>query len=173
MSIHAKFQAGSMFPQFSWPSAGGDHVAPATNPGWGLLVIYRGRHCPLCKGYLAELERLKQEFAALGIAVWALSADPVERAQADAMEHGWTFPVLAGLGVEQMRQLGLYMSAPRSPQETDRNFAEPAVFVLNPEGRVQVVELSNAPFVRPDLEDLLGGLRFIIARNYPVRGTAD
>ena len=65
------------------------------------------------------------------------------------------------------------MSSPRSPNETDRNFAEPAIFVLNPQGRVQIVDLSNAPFVRPDLKALLGGLRYITANDYPVRGTAD
>lgn len=172
MSIRNKFSAGDMFPSFSWPSASGGQVTPSANQGWGLVVIYRGKHCPLCKLYLAELEKLKDEYAALGVAIWALSADPIERAQADAMEHGWTFPLLASLGEEQMRQLGLYMSTPRSDAETDRNFAEPAIFVLNPQGRVQVVDLSNAPFARPDLKALLNGLRFIMANDYPVRGTA-
>lgn len=173
MSIPAKFSAGDVFPAFAWPLAAGGHATPADVEGWRLIVIYRGRHCPLCKQYLAELERLKDEYAAAGIAVWALSADPVERAQEDAMEHGWTFPLLAGLGEAQMRQLGLYMSAPRSPSETDRNFSEPALFVINSENRVQIIDLSNAPFVRPDLKALLGGLRYIMANDYPVRGTAD
>ncbi|MDE2570270.1 MAG: AhpC/TSA family protein [Sphingomonadales bacterium] len=173
MSIRGKFSIGEMFPSFSWPLASGGRVTPAANPGWGLIVIYRGKHCPLCKRYLAELEKLKDEFASLGVAIWALSADPIERAQADAVEHGWTFPVLADLGEGQMRQLGLYMSTPRTDAETDRNFAEPAIFVLNPRGRVQVVDLSNAAFVRPDLKAVLNGLRFIIANTYPARGTAD
>lgn len=173
MSIRSKFSAGDMFPSFGWPSASGGQVAPSANQSWGLLVIYRGKHCPLCKLYLAELEKLKDEFTSLGVAIWALSADPIERAQADAMEQGWTFPLLAGLGEEQMRQLGLYMSIPRSNAETDRNFAEPAIFVLTPQGRVQIVDLSNAPFVRPDLKGLLNGLRFIMANEYPVRGTAE
>ena len=173
MGIQAKFTAGDLFPSFTWPSAAGGQVTPAETEGWRLIVIYRGKHCPLCKQYLATLEGLKDDFLAAGISVWALSADPVERAQEDAMAHGWTFPLLASLGEEQMRQLGLYMSSPRSPNETDRNFAEPAIFVLNPQGRVQIVDLSNAPFVRPDLKALLGGLRYIMANDYPVRGTAD
>lgn len=173
MGIQAKFTAGDLFPPFTWPSAAGGQVTPAESEGWRLIVIYRGKHCPLCKQYLATLEGLKDDFVAAGISVWALSADPVERAQEDAMAHGWTFPLLAGLGEEQMRQLGLYMSSPRSPNETDRNFAEPAIFVLNSQGRVQIVDLSNAPFVRPDLKALLGGLRYIMTNDYPVRGTAD
>lgn len=173
MSIQSKFSAGDLFPSFSWPSASGGQVTPADTEGWRLIVIYRGKHCPLCKQYLATLERLKADFEAAGISVWALSSDPVERAQEDAMAQGWTFSLLTGLSEEQMRQLGLYMSSPRSPEETDRMFAEPAIFVLNSQGRVQIVDLSNAPFARPDLKALLGGLRYIIANDYPVRGTAD
>ena len=39
--------------------------------------------------------------------------------------------------------------------------------------QVQVTDISNAPFARPDLKTLLGGLRFIRnpENNYPIRGT--
>ena len=33
-----------------------------------------------------------------------------------------------------MQALGLYVSTPRSPQETDRPFAEPGLFLINPDG---------------------------------------
>lgn len=116
MSIPGKFSKRVMcFPLSPGHRRQADRLLLRMPRGWRLIVIYRGKHCPLCKQYLGELEKLKDEFAAAGIAVWALSADPVERAQEDAMMHGWTFPLLAGLGEEQMRQLGLYMSAPRSP----------------------------------------------------------
>ena len=72
---------------------------------------------------------------------------------------------------DQMRALGLYISEPRSAQETDRPFAEPGLFVVNPEGNVQIVEISNAPFARPDLAGILHGIKVIQERNYPVRGT--
>ncbi|MFD0391286.1 hypothetical protein ACFQ4K_31090 [Tistrella bauzanensis] len=71
-----------------------------------------------------------------------------------------------------MRGLGLYVSAPRSAQETDRPFAEPGVFVINPDGAVQIVDISNAPFARPDLAALLRGISFVQAKSYPIRGTA-
>ncbi|WP_206020088.1 hypothetical protein [Pseudomaricurvus alkylphenolicus] len=40
-------------------------------------------------------------------------------------------------------------------------------------GKVQLVDISNAPFVRPDLQSLVKGLAFIRnpENNYPVRGT--
>jgi hypothetical protein len=71
-----------------------------------------------------------------------------------------------------MHRLGIYISEPRSPEETDRPFAEPGLFVVNPEGTLQVVDISNAPFARPDLASLLKGLQFVQAKHYPVRGTA-
>jgi hypothetical protein len=71
-----------------------------------------------------------------------------------------------------MRTLGVYISSPRSPDETDREFAEPATFVINPNGNVQIVDVSNAPFSRPDLKGLLEGLRCVNANGYPVRGIA-
>lgn len=75
------------------------------------------------------------------------------------------------LSVAQMLELGLYVSEPRSPQKTDRAFAEPAVFVINDKGTVHVADISNAPFSRPDLGGLLNGLNFIRKNDYPIGGT--
>jgi len=83
-----------------------------------------------------------------------------------------TFPLAYGVTVEQMYNLGLYISDPRSPQEMDHAFAEPAVFVVNSEGQIQVIDISNIPFVRPELQALVNGLGCIInpENNYLVRG---
>lgn len=170
MSIPSKFEAGAIFPDFTWNSVAGEAVTPASGTGWRLLVIYRGKHCPLCKQYLTKLDGMQKDFAAAGIAVWALSSDPLQRAKDEASENGWTLPVLAELSQEEMGTLGLYISSPRSSDETDRNFAEPATFVINPEGNVQIVDVSNAPFARPDPKGLLDGIRFVKTKDYPVRG---
>ena len=105
------------------------------------------------------------------LTVATVSADPQEKAQADVAEFGWRFPVGYDLTVEQMRLLGLYISEPRSATETDRPFAEPGLFVINPEGNVQIIDISNAPFSRPDLSGILRGIKLIQERNYPIRGT--
>ena len=164
-----RLPAASPFPALTWSRTDGGSLNPAAMEGWRLLVIYRGAHC---RSYLKTLERLQAGFAEAGIAVAALSSDPGERASKEASEEGWTFPVGYDLSQAEMRQLGLYVSSPRSPEETDRNFAEPGLFVINPEGAIQIVDVSNAPFARPDLEGLLNGLKFIIAKDYPIRGTA-
>lgn len=164
--------AGSPFPALEWHQTDGGTLAPASMDGWRLLVVYRGAHCPLCRKYLKTLEALQSDFAEAGIAVAALSADPRDRAIQEASEEGWTFPVGYALTPEQMRTLRLYVSSPRSAEETDLDFAEPGLFVINPQGAIQIIDVSNAPFARPDLEGLLNGLKFIIDKDYPIRGTA-
>jgi len=167
----ARIAAGSLFPAMSWPTVDGGTLDPSRQTGWRMLVVYRGRHCPLCKRYFKSLDTLLPEYQAAEISVAAVSADPYEKARADVEAEGWRFPVGYGLSIEQMRTLGLYVSTPRSEQETDRPFAEPAVLVVNPEGCVQIVDVSNAPFARPDLGALLAGVKFVREKNYPVRGT--
>lgn len=168
----SRMTAGSSFPAMEWPAVGGGRVDPAKGDGWQLLVIYRGKHCPLCKKYLATLNGMLGAFKAANIDVAVLSTDSLEKARTEAEECCWNFPVGYDLTVEQAKQLGLYVSSPRSPQETDQPFAEPGIFVINPNGQVQIVDVSNAPFTRPDLQSLLEGLCFVIENNYPVRGTA-
>lgn len=72
-----------------------------------------------------------------------------------------------------MKELGVYISHPRSAQETDHLFPEPGLFIINDKGQVQVVDISNNPFVRPALNQLVSGLAWIKnpENNYPIRGT--
>jgi peroxiredoxin len=41
-----------------------------------LIFVYRGLHCPICKGYLTELEGKLAEFTQTGIEVVVISGDP-------------------------------------------------------------------------------------------------
>lgn len=46
---------------------------------------------------------------------------------------------------------------PRNIRETDQPFPEPALFLLNPDGEVVIIDYSNSPFARPDLRILVEG----------------
>jgi hypothetical protein len=75
-----------------------------------------------------------------------------------------------------MKTFEVYISTPRSEKGTDHNFAEQGVFFDNYRNWVDnfhVVDLSNTPFVRPELKQLASGLKWIInpVNNYPIRGT--
>jgi peroxiredoxin len=173
MPMSSKIQAGSDFPILTLPKAGGGEIKIGGAGGWRMLVVYRGKHCPQCRRYLKGLGGLLEGYAAAGVSVTVASGDPKEKAEAEIVEEGWQFPVGYGLTPEQMRTLGLYISNPRSPEETDRQFPEPGLFVVNPDGKVQIVDISNAPWSRPDLTNILNGVKTIQERNYPIRGTAD
>lgn len=139
--------------------------------GWRALIVYRGAHCPICKKYLAGIEALKTKYAEAGVEIVAVSADDAERAKPFIEECGFTSPVGVGLTVDQMKALGVYVSEPRSAEEAPAPFAEPALFVTNGEGVLQIVDKSNAPFARPDMESVLNGIGFIQSKGYPIRGT--
>ena len=55
--------------------------------------------------------------------------------------------------------------------EADGIFAEPGVFVIRPDGSVQIVAISNGPAARPDLAELLDGSIFNLENDRPYRGT--
>ncbi|WNZ55286.1 redoxin family protein [Microbulbifer sp. MKSA007] len=171
-----KLAAGIDFPAIEVKRLGGGELVLGKPEGsflWQMVVVYRGKHCPLCTKYLRVLSVLLPRYHAEGIDVVAVSADTEEKASLhmETIQPGFTIGY--GLSIPQMQQLGLYISKPRSPEETDRPFAEPGVFVINESGRLQIVDISNAPFARPDLQTLLVGIEFI--RNpdnhYPIRGT--
>jgi peroxiredoxin len=153
------------------PKAGGGEVMIGGAGAWQILILYRGMHCPLCRVYLKSLAEMLLKLEAEQIGIVVASGDPVEKAESEMAEEGWTFPVAYGMSIDQMKTLGLYISSPRSEQETDRPFPEPGLFVTNPNGHLQIVDISNAPFARPDLLGILRGIRLIKERNYPIRGT--
>lgn len=166
--------AGNAFPKLTVPELQGGMLTLGTPQGdhdWQLVVVYRGLHCPICKTYLSTLEDLVPEFHKIGVDVVAVSGDPKDKAREMANEKNLSLPIGYDLSIAQMRELGLYVSDPRSPQETDQPFAEPALFVINDEGLIQIVDLSNAPFARPDLQSLLNGVKFVRDNGYPIRGT--
>ena len=168
--------AGNTFPRLAIPELKGGMLTlgePRGNHDWQMVVVYRGLHCPICKKYLATLEGLVPEFAELGVDVVTVSGDPLEKARQMAQDQNLSLAIGYDLSVTQMRELGLFVSDPRSPLETDRPFAEPGLFVINAEGDIQIIDLSNAPFARPDLQSLLNGVKFIRDKDYPLRGTHD
>ena len=171
MDTTTKLHPGQLFAPIVFSQLdGADHTFGA--PGsWQALFVIRGQHCPICKTYLGEIEKRRATFAELSVSVAAVSADSEAQTRLTAEATKPNFPLLYGLNETIMRNLGLYISEPRSAQETDHRFPEPGLFLVNPAGLLQLVDIANAPFLRPDLDRLIGGLRFVIDKKYPIRGT--
>jgi len=171
-----KIEAGAIFPDLMAQSVDGSTIdigKPTGHNDWKMVVVYRGRHCPLCTKYLNQLEDYKQNLHDINVDLVAVSGDSKEQLEEHLDRLQVSFPLLYGLTIEQMQTLGLYISNPRSEKETDQPFAEPALFVVNNKGQVQVVDISNNPFVRPELDALVSGLKWIRdpSNDYPIRGT--
>lgn len=165
--------AGSLLAPMSFPKLGGGTLTVGgTSDQWTLLIVYRGKHCPRCKKYLNILNEMRNDWANAGFAVAVVSADPLEKAAADQKEFGWAFDLGYDLSEAQMNTLGLYVSDPLSPTETDRRFAEPGTFVIRPDGSLLLVAISNGPSARPELAELLDGMIFTKNNDRPPRGQA-
>jgi len=171
----SKAVAGSQFPKMTVQALDGSAVElGALESGrWKMVVVYRGRHCPLCTKYLNNLESFLKRLSEDGVDVVAVSADSQAQLQDHLQKLSVSFPLYYGLTIEQMQTLGVYISHPRSEKETDHPFAEPGLFVINQDNEIQCVDLSNNPFIRPELESLVSGLEWIRNpdNNYPIRGT--
>ena len=171
--VKARPNVGARVSNMSFPAVSGGAAIEIGQPKdrWTMLFVYRGRHCPRCKRFLNKLNNALADWLVV-MDVVVVSADTLEKAQADLEEFGWKFDLCYGLSEQQMRSLGLYVSEPISETETDSKFSEPGAFGIRPDGTLMLVDISNGPAARPDLEELLDGMKFNIQNNRPVRGTA-
>jgi len=181
----SKLMPGTHFPNIVLPVVGCEpQVIGKTQKvdAWKLVILYRSAFCPLGTTYLKQVQSFYEEILAGGTEVIAVSTDLKEKAELYAEENSFSFPIAYDLSEEHMKSLGLYVSEPRSASEGDRPFSEPGLFIITPEGMVQVVEISNAPFARSDLTVIKQSLEYIKqppdkrydsfgTARYPIRGT--
>jgi len=161
-------EAGRPIPKLAWKTAQGSSIGTRAE-GWRVLVVYRGRHCGLCKRYLIELNGLQPGFEQAGITVAAVSADIKVAATGWLRELALRFPLGYGLTEAQMKKLGLYVSP--ADEDVDHPFAEPAVFTLRDKGMIHFACVGNAPYGRPSLHDVLEGTKKAIEDDLDPHGT--
>ena len=168
-----KPNVGAQIEEMSFPCVGRSQsiTKKKKKERWTMVFVYRGKHCPRCKRFLNKLNAALSSWNAV-LDVIVVSADTETKAKADKEEFGWSFDLCYGMSEAQMRTLGLYVSAPLSEAETTGLFAEPGTFGIRPNGTLMLAEISNGPAARPDLEELLDGMKFNIENNRPERGTA-
>ena len=140
-----------------------------------MLVFYRGLHCPLCRSYLSELNRLAEEFKERGVEVISISSDSRSRAAETA--ESWKLDKLEigfELDIKTAYRWGLFVSSGRGKTsigiEEPEQFTEPGVFLVRPDGTLYWSAVQTMPFARPHFKDMLTALDFVIKNVYPARG---
>lgn len=167
-----KLTPGQKAPALSLPLVGGGtwDLSAQKPELLSMVVVYRGYHCPVCKGYLQKLNGLADAFSAQGVSLVIASMDGTERAAAAKTE--WALdklPVAYGLSEATAKAWGLWVSA--SIKEAEASiFAEPGMFWVLPDGTLYLIDIANMPFARPDL-DLLLSKTGAVKAGYPPRGT--
>ena len=137
-----------------------------------MVVFFRGLHCPVCRAQLSELDRRLDELHSRGIDMIAVSGETRERTTTLAQE--WKLerlPLAYGLTEGQMRAWGLFISRGRNEHEPAL-FNEPGLFLISLDHTVYYESILSMPVGRPRLDDLLGGIDYWTANNYPARGEA-
>ena len=136
-----------------------------------MVVFYRGKHCPVCKTYLQELQKKISQFTKRGINVIAISSDTKEKAKATYEE--WKvadLPIGYGFDIEAARDWRLFIS--NGINDEPKTFIEPGLFLIRPDKTLYSASIQSMPFARPQFDDLLKALDYIIGKDYPPRGDA-
>jgi len=145
---------------------------PSKAETFTLIVFYRGYHCPICKQQLEQLNKDIGKFADKGVEVVAISMDSEDRFGKTADEWDISDVTVAyDLDEQTARDWGLYISTAISNKEPDR-FSEPGLFLIKPDGVLFAASIQSMPFARPQLNDILGAVDFILNKDYPPRGVA-
>ncbi|MCG6870936.1 MAG: AhpC/TSA family protein [Gammaproteobacteria bacterium] len=166
-------------PALSVPTLDGEpwELAARSPERFSMLVVYRGVHCPVCRSYVPELDRLLGDFNERGVDVLVLSSDTEERAR--MAQEQWKLKNLTigyGLTIESGREWGLYVSTSRGKTsigiEEPALFTEPGLFLVRPDGTLYWGVVQTMPFARPHFKEILAGVDFAIKVDYPARGEA-
>lgn len=135
-----------------------------------LLLFYRGLHCPKCKEQLEELKGYLKDFSDKGVNLVAISMDTEKRAKITSEK--WdieSIPLGYNLSETSAKEWGLYISNAISDSEPDV-FSEPGLFLVKPDGTLYSASIQTMPFARPQFDDLLDAIDFILEKEYPARG---
>jgi hypothetical protein len=85
-------------------------------------------------------------------------------------------PIAYGLGIDEARALGLYISTSRGVTsigiEEPALFNEPGLFLVRPDGTLYWAAVQSVPFARPHFDEVLKAVDFIKSKDYPARGEA-
>lgn len=137
-----------------------------------MIVFYRGKHCPVCKSYLEELQEKLSKFTDRGVNVIAISANSEKLSKETYKE--WNIPDIPvgfEFPIEDARTWGLFVSKGIKDEEPE-TFFEPALFLIKPNQDLYCASIQTMPFARPSFDDIVKAIDFVVDKDYPARGEA-
>jgi peroxiredoxin len=148
-------------------------LATAKAEKLALLAFYRGSFCPVCRAWLAELDRLVPEFEKRGVSVIALSCDRKDGAEKSVKDWGLkNLRVGYKLDVDEARRAGIYISEgrgvnPATGLKEPTRFTEPAILLVRPEGELYAAWIQSAPYARVHVAEVLTAVDDFVAKDMP------
>jgi peroxiredoxin len=141
---------GSQAPDLSLTSVDGPEtrLSDIWRQGVTALTFYRGSFCPTCNRHLHEIEERADAFREAGLQVVAISADRLETGQETVQRHGLSFAVLSD---PERRAIDAYGVVYNKIE----GHAEPAVFLISPEGVVLYLSIVSGPVGRLGAAEIL------------------
>jgi len=143
-----------------------------TPENFTMIIFYRGKHCPICKKQLEQVQKKINDFTERGVNIIAISGDSEERAKKTYEE--WdiaSIPVGFEYSMDDARKWGLFISKSIKDAEPE-HFFEPGIFLIDKDQNVYWESIQSMPFGRPNLNDILSGIDYILKEGYPARGEA-
>ena len=116
-----------------------------------LLFFYRGAFCQTSRKQLLDYADNHSRFAMVGAEIVAISADdpPTSRALADDL--GIEFPLLYDADFAVSQRYGVYQS---DDNEGPQPHGEPAVFVLDIDGKLAFSQVQSGPRASANASDM-------------------
>ena len=172
--MSTKLTPDAPVPGLSLPLVGGGTFTlnESAPENFTLVVFYRGLHCPVCKGYLEKHNGLAAGYAEAGFDIIVASMNTEELATQTVAD--WdigNLKIAHSLSEQTARDWGLWISTAIKEAEAEM-FCEPGMAWVRPDGRLYMIDISNMPWARPDLEFLLSKVPMAVANAYPARGNA-
>ena len=168
---------GKTVPALTLPLVGGGSFTLDDDAGevGTLLVFYRGLHCPICIKQLKALEEKLDQFEEQGVKVVAISTDGEDRAKETVEKAAVSkLPVAYDLKLPAARfDWNLWISAAREGSSEPAHFSEPGLFFVLNDRTLYSAHVQSTPFARPQIDDILGMVKFRAEKDYPPRGAYD
>jgi len=145
-----KLKPGSQAPDLSLISVDGSEtrLSDVWRQGVTALTFYGGDFCPTCNRHLHGIEERADDFREAGLQVVAISADRPETERETVQRHGLSFTVLSDPERRAIDAYGVVYNE-------DEGHAEPAVFLISPEGVVLYLSIVSGPVGRLGAAELL------------------